>query len=246
MRAIYSRPLRTAGTLLCGVLLAMTALGTGCKSAKVTGEKYYGGAEIVPPELIYVADFALGAENIHDEPGLVTDRRVLPGRVRSLLSGSSDSPEARAQELVNLMARSLVADLKKEGFNATRIAPGSVWPAKGWIITGVFLDVEEGNRLRRSMIGLGQGATEIQLVVSVQDLAHGPPRPVQELATEASSGNGLGGAAKIAFSPWGAAARFVLAGQDLELNVKHTASQIAERIAKRFEQPPEQDPEALG
>ena len=229
---------RRAGALMCGLLLAAVVPGAGCKSATVTHEKDYAGTNVTRPEIIYVADFALGAETIHHEPGLVADRPLMPGRVRGLLSGASDSPEARAHELVDLMANSLVKDLNKAGFRATRLRPGQEVPAKGWVITGVFTDVQEGNRLRRSMIGLGQGATDIQLVAAVQDLSHGPPQPVQDVATDASSGKAPGGAATMALGPWGAAAKFVLAGQDLERNVKQTASQIAARIAARFEAKP--------
>ena len=227
-----------AGALICGLLLAAAVLASGCKTAKVTAEKDYAGTNISRPEIIYVTDFQLGAENIHHEDGVVTDRPLMPQRVRGLLSGSSEDPEARARELVELMANSLVADLKKAGFQATRLKPGRAQPAKGWIITGVFTEVQEGNRLRRSMVGMGQGATDVQLVAAVQDLSHGPPRPVQDVETDAKSGKAPGGAATMALSPWGAAAKFVLAGHDLEKNVKQTASQIAERIAKRFEPKP--------
>ena len=227
-----------AGPLICGLLLLAAVLASGCKSAKVTGERDYAGTNVSRPEIIYVADFALGVENIHHEEGLLTERPRLPGRVRGLISGEADTPEARAHELVELMAKSLVADLKQAGFQATRLRPGSELPTKGWIITGVFTEVQEGNRLRRSVVGLGQGATDVQLVAAVQDLSHGSPRPVQEVATDATSGSAPGGAATIALGPWGAAAKFVLAGQDLERNVKQTASQIAGRIAKRFETQP--------
>ena len=227
-----------ASLLICGLLLLAAVLTSGCKSAKVSGERDYAGTNVSRPEIIYVADFGLGVENIHHEEGLLTERPRLPTRVRGMISGASDTPEGRAHELVELMANSLVADLKKEGFQATRLRPGAELPTKGWIITGVFTDVQEGNRLRRSMVGLGQGATDIQLVAAVQDLSHGSPQPVQEVATDASSAKAPGGAATIALGPWGAAARFVLAGQDLERNVKQTASQIAERLAKRFEAQP--------
>ena len=144
----------------------------------------------------------------------------------------------RARELVDLIAKSLVNDLKDKGFPANRIGPGAALPAKGWIITGVFTDVQEGNRLQRSMIGFGQGATDVQLVAAAQDLSHQPIQTVQEISTKATSGDTPGGAARVAVSPWGAAAKFVLAGQDLERNIKQTASQIAERIAKRFDEKP--------
>ena len=85
------------------------------------------------------------------------------------------------------------------------------------------------------MVGFGQGQTDIQVVARVDDLSEGAPKPMYELATDASSGNTPGAAPTLVFGPYGAAARFVLAKQDLEKNVKQTAAQIAERMAKRVQ-----------
>ena len=54
--------------------------------------------------------------------------------------------------------------------------------------------------------------------------------------TDATSGKTPGAAPTIALGPYGAAARFVMAKKDLEKNVKQTASQIADYIAKRVQE----------
>ena len=108
-------------------------------------------------------------------------------------------------------------------------------PAAGWLVRGVFTEVQEGNRLRRAMIGFGQGQTDIQVVTTVDDLSLGPPKPLYEIATDATSGDKPGAAPTLAFSPYGAAARFVMSGKDLEKNVKQTAAQIADRMAKHIQ-----------
>jgi hypothetical protein len=56
-----------------------------------------------------------------------------------------------------------------------------------------------------------------------------------QVATDANSGNMVGGAPTLAFGPYGAAVHFVKAGQDIQKNVKETASQIATLIVKRVQ-----------
>ncbi len=85
------------------------------------------------------------------------------------------------------------------------------------------------------MIGFGQGQTDVQVITAVDDLAKGQPKPLYEFATDASSGGAPGAAPTIVLGPYGAAARFVMAGQDLEKNVKQTAKEIAERLAARLQ-----------
>ena len=108
-------------------------------------------------------------------------------------------------------------------------------PAEGWLIRGVFTEVQEGNRLRRSMIGFGQGQTAyIQSITSINNLAKGPPEPLYEIATDASSSKAPGAAPTIVLGPMDAEGLFlVMAGKDLDKNVKQTASQITAEIAKR-------------
>jgi hypothetical protein len=218
-----------------GVVIAVVCLLSGCKSATVTGEHSFSAATAPKPAVIYVTDFELGARNIQHQEGIMPLGQRGPGLVRGVLSGAPADPAARARQLVELMASSLQKDLTKAGFAALRLRPGTAMPAEGWLVRGVFTEVQEGNRLQRSMIGLGQGATDIQVVTEVDDLSHGPPKPLYELETDATSGKTPGSAPTIALGPYGAAARFVMARQDLEKNVRQTASQIAEYVAKRVQ-----------
>ena len=65
------------------------------------------------------------------------------------------------------------------------------------------------------MIGFGEGQTDIQVVANVQDLSQGPPKPLYEVATDASSGDKPGAGPTLVLGPYGAAARFVIAGTGL-------------------------------
>ena len=76
------------------------------------------------------------------------------------------------------------------------------------------------------------------MITDVADLSRGPPKPLYQVDTQASSGKAPGAAPTIVLGPYGAAERFVMAKKDLEKNVKQTASQIADYVAKRVQGAP--------
>jgi hypothetical protein len=211
--------------------------GFGCKTAQVTSETQEALEPFSRPKVVYVMDFELWAQNIKHEEGVLSGRIGPVGRIGDRLSGNTGDPAARARQLVELMSASLVKELSRSGFNAVHLQAGVPAPTEGWLLRGVFTEVEEGNRLRRAMIGFGEGQTDLQVVANVQDLSKGPAKPVYEIATDAASGDKPGAAPTLVLSPYGAAARFVMAGRDLDKNVKQTAAQIAQRMAKRVQQP---------
>jgi Domain of unknown function (DUF4410) len=222
--------------LFAGMTGVAVCLLTACNTAKVTGEREIAPPPAEKPPMVYVADFALDAQNIQQEDGMLSGRPGPVGRISHRLYGTSADPAVRARQMVDLMADSLVKDLSHAGFNACRLQPSARMPAEGWLLQGVFTEVQEGNRLRRAMIGLGQGQTDVQVVVGMENLSKGPPKPLYEISTDASSGNKPGAAPVIALNPYAAAARFVISGQDLNKNVRQTASQIVAEISKRAEQ----------
>ena len=202
------------------VALALGFVVAGCGSASVSAARDVGATPGVAPPTVYVRDFDLDAATIKVERG------VLPAP-----PGAPTDAAGRARELIELMSNALVDDLSKAGLVARRLRVDEAAPARGWLVRGIFTDVNEGNRLRRAAIGFGAGETRLQVVVAVDNLADGAPRPFYELDTTAASGPLPG--AVITLNPYVAAARFVLAGHDLERNVKQTAGQIAADVAAR-------------
>lgn len=222
--------MRTTLSILALVVSAL-ALGPGCATSPAKSAAPAGPA-------VYVADFELDAASIRHDAGRLSGKPGPVGRVGGRLSGASDDPVARAQELVDLMARSLVKDLSQAGFAASRLPAGSPVPAQGWLLRGAFVGVDEGNRLRRSMVGFGQGKTDVQVVASVHDLSRGTPAPLHQVTAEAQSGSKPGAAPTLVVGPYGAAARFALAGGDVEKNVKQTAAAIAAEVGRYLQQAP--------
>lgn len=223
-------------------LIAMLAIASatlcGCGTAKVSGRREISAVPVAKPAMIYVADFDLDAANIKSEPGVLATVPKVPGPLRSILPplpGAPKDPDKLARELVDSMSATLVKDLTKAGLTARRLPTGEPLPPAGWLVRGVFTDVNQGNQLRRAVIGFGVGKTDLQVLVDINDLAQGAPRRFYELNTTADSGKAPGAGPLIALNPAAGAARFVIAGKDLNRNVKQTASKIASEVVERCE-----------
>ena len=217
------------------LLAAVAALAAGCSSATVTAERQLGPSPASAPAMVYVLDFELDAVNVRAQRGILPPPPPPPlglGNVLPALPGAPMKPAVRARQVVDLMSKSLVAELTERGMSVRRLGPGEPWPAEGWLVRGVFTTVQEGHQLQRAVIGFGAGQTDVQVLVSVDDLTRGAPKPIYEIDTKADSGKLPG--AIITLNPYVAAARFVLSGTDVDRNVKRTAAQIADHMAQRL------------
>ena len=233
MSAARSTRFVAAGIALLAAALA-SAL-TGCGSARVAGERQVGVAPVTAPVMVYVMDFELDAVNVRAQRGILPPPPPASlglGNVLPPLPGATLDPAVRARQVVDLMSKSLVAELSERGVAVRRLGPREPLPADGWVVRGVFTSVNEGNQLQRAVIGFGAGQTDVQVLVSIDDLARGTPKPIYELDTKADSGKLPG--AVITLNPYVAAARFVLSGKDVDRSVKQTAEQVAEHTAQRL------------
>jgi hypothetical protein len=182
------------------------------------------------PGAIYVADFALDAERYTGAQGL---RGALPDRLGQRGPGllARDSPAEKAHRIVETMAESLVRHLADKGLTAQRLRdPAGSLPREGWLVQGVFTEVDEGNRMQRALIGFGKGATSMDCQVWISDLAGPDPRAPFALFGTATDPSKIPGAV-VTRNPYVAAARFVVAKHATERDVATTARQIGDEIA---------------
>lgn len=183
-----------------------------------------------PVPIVYVSDFDLDVANVTPDSG--PGQRVR--RLRGLLPsgpgpmGKDKNPQDHARDIVNEMGDALTADLKKGGVDARRLAPGQPLPAAGWQVRGVFLSVDDGNRLRRAMVGFGAGQNNIQVAVSCDSLATADLPPLYEAVEEADSKGKPGAAIKL--NPYVIAAKFVMASGDEKKTIEKTAQQISDAV----------------
>jgi hypothetical protein len=187
-----------------------------------------GPQPTTPPRAVYVQDFRLDYENVTVDEG----RRGRLGqgpRLLQRLRGDTD-PAHKAQKFVNAMSEGLVQYLKESGLPAQRLGSGAELPKDGWLIRGVFTEVNEGNRMQRAVIGFGKGATSMEVQVGVSNLARNPEAPFIIFGT-IKDPNHMPGAV-VTLNPFVAAAKFVLEKNASERDVKLTAKQIVLEMLK--------------
>ncbi len=221
-----------------GASALMTVL-TACGTAKITGRQFVSPAPAARPKIVHVVDFDLDAAGIHSTKGFLPSLPAPPGLGDLLppLPGMKRDPQKEARHLVDEMSKALVQDLRKAGFDARRCSTNVPWPTAGWLVRGVFANVDQGNQLRRAVVGFGAGKTLLQIVVDISELGAGAPRKFYEANTQADSGTAPGAGPTIILGPAGLAARVVIAGKDLDRNVRQTAAKIAAEVSQRTTPP---------
>jgi hypothetical protein len=204
----------------CAVLALMLA---GCASAKmVTVQDQNTASQLpAPPAIVYVADFEL-------QPGSIQSQAPLA----SLLPLHGYFQKSKAHSLVDKMSNAIVADLTEKGITAQRLPANAPIPSQGWLVRGTFTKIDEGNQMARAVIGFGAGKTDVQVTTTTDDLSAGTAPAPLYLAQTAATSSKLPGAV-VTLNPIAGAAKFVLAGQDLDHSTKAAAEKIAEQVVAR-------------
>ena len=214
---------RSFGLLLCAVAFALV-------TEAAAGDKPLPGAG----KAVFVQNFELDAQDFQGDSSLVSKLPEGPLPRPHLIRGKKEDAATQAKKLVDSMSNDLVKDLQKQGFTANRLMPGDPKPSQGWLLEGVFTEVDEGNRVHRAVVGFGSGAAKMSLYVHVTDLTK-PGPALYEFADKGTSGKRPG--AVITLSPIAAGAKFALEKNAPEKTVKKTASQIVAELVKQMNAP---------
>ncbi len=231
------------------ILLIIQSLSAGCSSLpegqglrdqiKASGQAHQDTKGVTATRKIYVADFDLDARIIKTDPGiggasdLVAQTGGILGRLakKPLFANSMGSNnDEKAATIVSTMQEGLIKAIKSQGLDAAPLPKTSTaLPLDGWLLKGQFLAIDEGNRLERSAIGFGQGATQMDLKVNVFDLRSDKPSlPFLTLTTVKDPGNRPGSA----YNPYALAAKFRLEKNATEKDIELTAKSIVSELYK--------------
>jgi Domain of unknown function (DUF4410) len=186
-----------------------------------------GPQPTMAPRVVYVEDFRLDHEDVTVDEGLRGRLGLGPSPLQRL---RGDDPAHKAQKFVDAMSEGLVQYLEEADFPAQRLASGAELPKDGWLIRGVFTEVNEGNRVQRAVIGFGRGATSMEVQVWASDLARNPEAPFIIFGTIKDPSHMPG--AVVTLNPFVAAAKFVLEKNASERDVKRTAKEIVLEMLK--------------
>jgi hypothetical protein len=190
--------------------------------------------------VIYVSDFDLDPANFKQDKGGITGKGyLLPAPPKASLRRKSQDRAEEARKLVRLMSESLVAELQKAGYTAQPLVSTEPRPREGWLVIGVFTELNEGNQMRRALIGFGSGMSKMDLYVMLAD-ASSAGHSLYETSAQKSDGKMPG--AVIALNPYAGAAGFVvkfgMTKNAPEKMVKQTASKIANELTKQLNAAP--------
>jgi len=186
-------------------------------------------APVVPQRPVYVRDFLFDAQNLKPDQGLLGRKERPIGRLLGDLKPSQD-PATKARQFVELLSNTIVTELNNSGIRASRLEPGVFMPQDGLLVGGEFLEVDEGNRMRRAMVGFGSGSEEVKVQVEVYDLARDPNSP---FLVYGAGEEGRKAPGAVAFrNPYAAAARYVLSRNATEKDVVKLGNQIAADLVK--------------
>jgi hypothetical protein len=214
--------LRLSGTGLFFLLLA------ACSKTNVQETYEVANAGMPTPNPVLIYNFAVNPLDIQQNSSIFAKIQ------RNIENNSQTAEQIQiGHEVADAMATELWKKINNLGLNAIRadqslqVTPGAI------LITGYFVDIDEGNRLRRNLIGLGLGKSSLDSKVRV--LAPSPSGYRELIAFDAHADSGeMPGAAVLgpAGAAAGAGAAAVVATNAVAGGVKTYKSASAEQAKK--------------
>jgi hypothetical protein len=152
-------------------MAAAAMLGlAACNRAQVQTEEAYMGPPRPRPDRVLVSYFAISPEQVRLDRGI--GARIV--RAAQDLPPSAAEMQA-AQKTQRALADRLIEDLRKYGLPAEHAATAEP-PGTSLLIAGQIVAVDQGNRTRRTLIGLGAGKSSVSADMQLYYQAPGAPR----------------------------------------------------------------------
>jgi hypothetical protein len=151
-------------TFLCRTLmtLVLILMAAGCARTDVRPDGEFAHTRLPVPEQVLIYDFAVSASDIRENSGLLA--RI--GR-NAVQDDQSVEQIQLGREVSDMLASELMVKVAEMGLNPQRATSKTLIPQRTVLITGHFVNIDEGNRLRRTVIGLGMGKSSLDCTVSV-------------------------------------------------------------------------------
>ncbi|MDR3531976.1 MAG: DUF4410 domain-containing protein [Rhodopila sp.] len=160
-----------------------------CTHAQVQTVESYQGPPLSRPDHIFVAHFSIAPKQVRLDQGVGT--RIMRAADAEPL-GAQELQAARATQAA--LAQALVGRLKRYGLPG-EIATNNTGMGPGLLVQGQIVSIDQGNRTRRVLIGLGAGKSSISADTQLYKLSETePPRFIMAFKSQADSGRMPGAA----------------------------------------------------
>lgn len=232
-------PKVASGATFCRIAAGVFAAGIGLMVVGCQLTSNSKTTEVVAPTAdtslvdnpmpVVVCDFHFDVAHLKTDEGMTSGRE---GPARRLVANvrPGETPAEKAARLSGLFSKAIAEELATLKIPAMVQSKDSPWPATGLLVRGEFLEVDEGNRLRRAVIGFGAGATEALAQVEVFDLRHNRDKPVLVFGAGTGSKPTPGGI--VSMNPYAMAAKYVLSRNASEKDVRKLGKQIGRDLAQ--------------
>src|SRR5215510_15271393 len=170
---------RGRGREIMFAMLALfsTIMVAGCASTVVKSQYESAPLRLQRPSQIYVYNFAVTRQEVKENQG------PLQSTVNDFKGETTFEHEGKiAEEVQTVAAHELVERIQNLGLPAQRVSNTTPLPKGALGITGQFLDVDEGNRARRLVIGFGSGQSKVDIRVQLYGYGLDPSRSEPETA----------------------------------------------------------------
>jgi hypothetical protein len=199
-------------TSLTTILFSFAIVAAGCAGAKVTEQSSESSIANARPSAIVIYPFAVSPSEVTMNQGFFQKAYVA-------MSGTDQTEQQLqlAHQTAQNVCVQVAANLTNKGITTTCLSRGT--PPTGanvLIIDGNFTDINEGNRLRRMVIGLGAGQSTLDTVVQAYQKTDQGSQQLMDFSTHADSGYMPGAGIT---GPAGAAAGGATAAASLAVNV---------------------------
>ncbi|MBA4418901.1 MAG: hypothetical protein C0392_13490 [Syntrophus sp. (in: bacteria)] len=182
------------------------------------------------PRIVYVADFLL--EAVPPQKGIQGPLQVRK-KIRGVIEGAEESPQEKAAKIIDLLARSIVSALNDRNIRSARFSGQAQPSSQSWLLEGEFMDFEEGDRLKKAVIGFGSGSGEMEIRVRLSEVMDGGIRPLFDSIMDGKKSRMPGAA--ITKNPYVAGAKFIMAKTAPEKEIKKMGTQIAGKLYEFME-----------
>lgn len=177
-RPHFGTSVKIASSRFIGLAVALAFISFGCARTLVRPDPRVASSKLQPPERIVVNSLKIASSVVTEYQGILRQQPANP------------DPIAREREIARSVSEAFTAELihglRQMGFKVEVAAPASRIEDSDLVIDGQLLKIDEGNPLRRWVIGFGSGASRVE--TRIAGYRSKSRQKVVEFTTRADSG----------------------------------------------------------